>query len=228
MGVFDMKSGMGKAVKVIAVILGILGVIAAFGTAAMNGVQFNFAVFMVTVAVSLILSVVLYGFGEMMENTRQIKQSIFELNSNLHELELRIKAKLDERPAAPAKKDEPQDKAADEKKEQPKTIDNAVAPYEKLRSAVEIYQHFCAAHQDDFNDDVAACADRLKKVADREEEGSGNSKNNSLSLLKSFYRHGCRIYAVDRSGATFRCPVCGNKIFSDRRSCHYCGVLFRL
>ncbi|MBQ3574240.1 MAG: hypothetical protein IJA26_01095 [Clostridia bacterium] len=223
-----MKSGMGKAVKVIAVIIGILGVIAAFGTAAMNGVQFNIAVFIVTVAVSLILSVVLYGFGEMMENTRQIKQAIFELNSNMHELEVRLKAKLDDRPAAPAKKADAPNVAEVQRKEQSDALDKAIAPYEKLNSAEEIYKHFRANHPDDSDEDIAACADRLEKVAYREKEGNGNSKNNALSLLKSFYKHGCRIYAVDRSGATFRCPACNNKIFSDRRSCHHCGALFRV
>ncbi len=219
-----MKNSSGKAVKILAIIIGILGFIAAFGVGAMQEDGFSFALFMCAAAGALIITVLIYGFGELIDNTAQIRQSNYEVISNLRELIAKTEAK----PAAPAKKEEAPKPAAAEKQEQSRELDNAVAPYENLRSADEIYKHFRVNHPDDTNEDIAACADRLKKVAQRENEGYGNSKNNALSLLKSFYKHGGRIYAVDRSAATFRCPVCGNKIFSDRRSCHHCGALFRV
>ena len=219
-----MKKGSGKAVKILAVVIGILGCIAAFGVGAMKEDGFSFALFTCAAAGALVVAVLIYGFGELIENTAQIRQSNYEIISNIRELIAKTEAK----PAAPAKKEEAQKAAAAEKKEQSRAEDTAVAPYEKLRTAGEIYKYFRANHPDDANEDIAACADRLEKVAQRESEGYGNSKNNALSLLKSFYKHGGRIYAVDRSGATFRCPACNNKIFSDRRSCHHCGALFRV
>ena len=221
-----MKSSSGKAVKIIAVVLGVLGMIAAFGVGSMKEDGFSFALFVCAAAAALILAVLLYGFGELIENSAQTRQMTYELNSNLRELAAKLESKSAQA-AAPAKKAEASAQSAGEKKEDNKPAVNPLAPYEKLASALKIYEYFCAAHRDDANDDIAACADRLKKLAEKE-ESTGNSKNNALSLLKSFYKHDCRIYAVDRSGSTFRCPVCGNKIFSDRRSCHHCGVLFRV
>lgn len=222
-----MKGSSGKAVKIIAVVLGVLGFIAAFGVAAMGG-RFNFALFTCTVVGALIVAVLLYGFGELIDNSAQMKQTIYEMNSHLRNLEAKIDALPAAQPAAPVRNTEAPKPDAAEKKEKAKPAVNELAPYEALDSAAAICEHFCELHKDKANEDIIACIDRLQKIAVREQEGFGNSKNNALSLLKSFYKHGGRIYAVDRSGPTFRCPVCGNKIFSDRRSCHQCGALFRI
>lgn len=219
-----MKNSSGKAVKILAIIIGILGFIAAFGVGAMKEDGFSFARFMCAAAAALMVAVLIYGFGELIANTAQIKQTNYEVISNLRELIAKTEAKA----VSPAKKEAAQKAADTEKKEQSRPLDNAIAPYEKLHSAAEIYKHFCECYKENSNEDTEACADRLKKIAEREQVENVNAKNNALSLVKSFYKHDCRIFAVDRSGATFRCPVCGNKIFSDRRSCHHCGALFRI
>ena len=223
-----MKGSSGRAVKIIAYVLGILGFIAAFGVAAMKGDRFDFALFTCTVVAALIVAVLFYGFGELIDNSAQMKQTIYEMNSHLRSLEAKIDALPAARPAAPDGNTEVPKAGAAEKKETIKPAVNELAPYETLDSAQEICERFCDLHKDKPGGDIDACIDRLRKIAQREKEGFGNSKNNALSLLKSFYKHGGRIYAVDRSEATFRCPVCNNKIFSDRRSCHQCGALFRL
>jgi len=222
-----MKSSSAKAVKLIAVILGVLGIIAAFGVAAMGGERFNFGLFACAAAAALILAVLLYGFGELIDNTAQIKYMSYELNARIRELEVKLERPAAQ-PAAPVQSAAAPEKAAAEKKEIRKPAVNVPAPYEKLESAAEIYEYFCETHKDHPGEDAEACADRLQKIAYREQGGFGNSKNNALSLLKSYYKHDCRIFAVDRSGSSFRCPACGNKIFSDRKSCHHCGALFRI
>ena len=223
-----MGSGCGKTLKVLAVIIGILGVIGAFVLGA-TFESFGIGIGVGAALASLISALMLYGFGEMVDNTASSKFLNYEMNECLKKIEKKLNAAPAPKAQAEIAMPQPEklpEISAEEREKRSIAANIAVAVYEPLGSAKEIYEKFYETHKDNYTGDDAACACRLKKLVEKE-ESTGNSKNNALSLLKSFYKHGGRIYAVDRSDSTFRCPSCGNKIFSDRKSCHHCGALFR-
>ena len=223
-----MESGSGKTLKVLAVILGILGVIGAIilGTS-FEG--FGIGIGIGAALASLISAVMLYGFGEVVENTACSRSLNYEMNEYLKKIEKKLNAAPAHQAQAKIVMTQPEklpERSAEEREKLGRTANVTDEAYELLGSAKEIYEKFYETHKENYTEDDAVFAERLMKIAEKE-NSIGNSKNNALSLLKAFYKHGGRIYAVDRSGSTFKCPSCGKNIFSDRKSCHHCGALFR-
>ena len=105
-----MENNSGKALKTIAVILGILGVIGAIVLGAMVGNNtriggIGFGVFVGTAISSFISALVLYGFGALINNTANIAYSNNEMNNRIKRLEKKLEdvlAEQEEKQAMPA------------------------------------------------------------------------------------------------------------------------------
>ena len=96
-----MGSSSGKTMKTIAVILGILGVIGAIVLGATVGKNtyidgLGFGTFVGVAISSFISALVLYGFGELIENTANISYSNNEMNNRIKRLEKKLEDVLAE------------------------------------------------------------------------------------------------------------------------------------
>jgi len=109
-------------------------------------------------------------------------------------------------------------------KKEPRTLPEE---FEGLTTAKDIYLHFnklCAGKMDE---DCLAMEKILIELCQREERGEKEVYVSAVSRLRSFYKHGCRVFEVDRSGVTFTCPNCGKEARSNRKVCVECSALFR-
>lgn len=92
-------------------------------------------------------------------------------------------------------------------------------------NAKEIYEHVLVAqgmYPGVFTPDIT---EMLKGRAELERM-YGNEKGGAANLVKIFLDTGsCRVH-VDRSQSTFKCPICGATMRSDRKNCFKCGALY--
>ena len=116
--------------------------------------------------------------------------------------------------------------------EQEKSLCNA-APDEsfidELR-ALDSAAGIAAAFEEKFagvdSEDVLLVIASLKKVS-ASERIYGNMRSLALQRAEAFFRHGMKVFPVDRSNPTVTCPVCGKVQRNDRECCFGCGALFK-
>ena len=101
------------------------------------------------------------------------------------------------------------------------------AEFESLKTAKDIYLTFFTLSADKPTEDNHAMEKILIDLCQREERGEPSIRDSAISRLRSFYKYGCRVFTVDRSGTSFTCPNCGKESERNRKVCHDCGALFR-
>lgn len=239
-----MENNSGNTLKIIAIIFGVLGVIGSIVLGVMVGNNtyidgLGFGVFVGTALSSFLSALVLYGFGELIDNSSQINTRMAKTERQLEEIKSRLNAapaaarvpqaakatpvtapKAAAKPAAApaAKAAVPAEKKAPE---------DVPAGFENLNTTRDVYEYFCELYEGKQSEDSVEMEKILINLCQREESGERNMYEDAVSRLRAFYRNGCRVYEVDRSGATFTCPNCGKEARSNRKVCVECGALFR-
>ena len=241
-----MENNSGNTLKIIAVILGILGVIGAviLGVTVGNNTYIDglgFGTF-VGVAFSAFLSaLMLYGFGELIDNSAQINERMVKTEKQLEEIKVRLGnvPVAAEAPQAVCTVPAPQAAPAADAKPVAETEVKTPAPVEKkapvdvpagfenLNTAKEIYKRFCELYEGKQNENTIAMEKLLLSLCQREENGEENMGGTAIKMLKSYYKHGEMVYKVDRSSRSMQCPVCLNTQTNTRYRCFSCHALFR-
>lgn len=88
---------------------------------------------------------------------------------------------------------------------------------EKMADPAEIAAAFAAEYGSVDNENIREMLRQLNGAYDAQ---------SAVTKLKCFFKHGGKVFNVDRSGKMLACPVCGQEQLSRRQVCHRCGALF--
>lgn len=97
---------------------------------------------------------------------------------------------------------------------------------ETMGSAAEIYRYL-SERLDSGDENTRELLKYLDHTVSIEKLYGKDSKS-ALSAVKSFVKHGNRVFSVNRGDSNLTCPACGREQKSTRNTCSFCGALFRL
>lgn len=233
-----MNKTFGDTLKTMAVILGFAGVLGALalaiGIGSVMGFGFGFGVFLGMGIAVLIFSMMLYGFGELIENMVMMRE---EMKENLKQIRRTMEKCMENQPAAEnnaRSADCAQLEAATKPASSPAALENAepagaddsfLARAQAMNTAAEITAAFTAEYGSENNENIRQMLLRLDEIV-AVERAYGNSKRSAISTMAAFFKHDGKIFPVNRSGETFACPACGKEQNSSRVSCQHCDALF--
>ena len=243
------ESNIGQTIKSVVSILCVIGIIACViaGIALISqGLgAIGWPVMLVGAFSLAVTYLFLYGFGELVDKTCANNAALLRIEKEL--AALRQENREESRPAAapekaPAKA-QPAAAPAGPSTSKPKPpapqqpkMEAAIASKEviskemmsdmqELKSATEIYDYLSQKLEASDED-----TQELLKVIHAtavSEKTYGNASNNALTKIKSFVKHGNRVFSVDRSASTMICPACGKEQNANRTVCLFCSALFR-
>ena len=243
------ESNIGQTIKSVVSILCVIGIIACViaGIALISqGLgAIGWPVMLVGAFSMAITYLFLYGFGELVDKTCANNAALLRIEKELEAL--RQKNREESRPAAAPEKAPAWAQSAaapaglsTSKPERPAPqqprIEAPVAPREliskemmsavqEMKSATEIYDYL-SQKLDASDKDTEEFLKNLARIVTNERL-YGKDAYGAMAKVQAFVKHGCRVFAVDRSAPTLICPACGKEQNANRTVCNFCGALFR-
>ena len=96
---------------------------------------------------------------------------------------------------------------------------------QEMKNAAEIYDYL-SQKLDKSDKDTEEFLKVLARIVTNERL-YGEDAYGAMAKVQAFAKHGCRVFAVDRSAPTMICPACGKEQDANRKACRFCGALFR-
>ena len=243
------ESNIGQTIKSVVSILCVIGIIACViaGIALISQSlgAIGWPVMLVGAFSMAITYLFLYGFGELVDKTCANNAAMLRIEKELEALKQKNgeesqPAAAPEKAPARAQSAAASAGASTSKPERPEPqqprIEAPVAPREiiseemmsavqEMESAAEIYDYL-SQKLSKSDEDVQELLKAINDVA-VSEKTYGKDPYNALRKIKLFIKHGCRVFAVDRSASSLICPACGKEQNANRTVCISCGALFR-
>ncbi|HIQ84100.1 MAG TPA: hypothetical protein IAA52_13500 [Candidatus Pullichristensenella stercorigallinarum] len=242
-----------SVIKIICIIGIIVSLIAGFSLIGQGLGAVGWSVLLVGVLSVLIVSLFLYGFGEIVEKTCENNAALTRIEKELIALKEEknpqgVKEANDKTDVQKVERSQERSAHAPKAEAVAKTVERpsplqaempvdadpkdnvfdgeTMRAIEAMGSGAEIYRYL-SEKLDDSDENTRELLKILSHKASIERV-YGTDGQGALSAVKSFIKHGNRVFSVNRGDSNLTCPACGREQKSTRNTCASCGALFRM